>query len=284
MRETPEEMARKEVLERSKYTFQRLFRKGHGKDVRCPQATFVKAFDLRYKRRGGQSLRGSFERFMDGTAAPRDLRAWRIGSVYRQFGIPWMSGLFFLVTAGQIGDAIGIVATWLLLRDVPAQYTDRAWHMIALLPLLNESTKLDSIPALLNQYLRATYVPKPLARDLLKNTQTPKSTILGVEVTQAEVDRWLARELAKDAWSSYAESEAEFDNIAAMWFANCKLAESLPTLARASVSVGNANNLLLKERELSAIVIFGQWLNTIEVGADVYPRPIADRYCVSQYG
>ncbi len=284
---------------RSFHTFQRLTTTNKSKDGRVHVNDLVAALVRQDTAVPTDSL-ASIKRYRIDRVPPPDT-AWRIGEALRECGVPWASGIFALIACGHIGDAIAIVSLWLMEQKNPRRHLDRAWHMIALGPVLADQNILDNVPGLLEQHVRArridaTLVNRILHKDLgeLKSHKTQTELEF---VSSGDVRAYVERELAKDAWADYARIAQRFNEIAIEWLAwKQRDVSKLHYVIRGAVTMSEAADIRIFAREYSAIGTFALFLRTFDIEASLglkperhepirlpYPRPIADRYLADRY-
>lgn len=252
--------------------------------VRIPRLEFEKVL-LQMSGPDGPDVTKAFRRSLAGERAPSPQAAWNIGEALRKFEVPWMNGLLMLAICGHVGDAIAISGIWLLRQDDPRRYADRAWHMMALSQTMSLSSGLDLLPGFLQRHLLEPHQPAEFLSDLKARTQTTVA-IGGHQITPEDAAIYIARELAKDAWTSYHHHAEVFSVIAREWlkapeWRSIGKVPEVNTLISAAAAVGRSAELPLQTRQVAGLAMFGHALSTLDAGASLYPRPIAQRYLVS---
>lgn len=134
---------------------------------------------------------------------------------------------------------------------------------------------------------RADLQSVEILSDLKAKTQTTV-IIGGRKITSEDADIYIARELAKDAWTSYYLHAGPFADIAQSWLESPEWvpigsSSEVNALLAAAAQVGRSADLPLQTRQAASLAMFGHALSMIDAGASLYPRQISRRYLVGAF-
>jgi hypothetical protein len=206
---------------------------------------------------------------LSGADWPGPENVWDWGEALRDLGIPWISGLWLLWAVGRHQDAIGIVLHWIAAHTHEADLSegnaiDTIWQAFVMSHWLIDSTAVDEEMDFAKRMVRAEGLSDESHDEIWKHVVK----LNDVDDQNFAYTSFVQHELAKKPWIAINKRIDEFDVAFKSWFKAGRTYQEpnpLVPLGRTLLAIGSSD-LELPDRETATLIVFEQWLTSLEHG------------------
>jgi len=228
----------------------------------------------------------AIEKALAGAVWPTPESAWDWGEHLRELGIPWISGLWMLWAFGHLEDAVGIALHWAAMQPLQKSPVhlgfeggpiDEIWHAFAVAEFLVAPTEVDDVPDLARRMVQSA----ALTDEDYAAIWTYAASLEAREQQNSAYLSYVRHELAKAPWVIINERKTEFEIAYNAWSKNLRTyGNSMPLAGHGKtvLAVASSSDLELPDRQAATLIVFGQWLTSLENQTNTLGRQVNKKF------